>query len=370
MKIIITGGGTGGHIYPGISLAKALQKKNSENKIIFVGTNRGMEAELVPREGFQLYPIKVKGVQRRMCLENFYAILLFLGSLVSSFKLIRRFQPDLVIGTGGYVSSSVALVSSLMGIPTYLHEQNALPGITNKFLSLTCRKVFISFPGSKDYFYKKNKTVYYGNPVRENIWKGKRERLISQTNLKTKKKTILVFGGSKGAAVINHTFLSCLNKIDETFWNQWQVLMISGKEDYRNIIDRISQGRFSEIVAVLPYSYEIEDAYDIADLVLCRAGATTVAELTAKGLPAILVPYPYATGNHQLYNARFLEQKNAAVVIIEKELSEKKLAEVLSEMIKNEKKRNKIAQNSKMTGKREASDNIIQYIYDDLKNLK
>lgn len=367
MKIIITGGGTGGHIYPGISLAKTLQKRDSENKIIFVGTSRGMEAELVPREGFQFYPIKVKGVQRRMCVENLYSVLLFLGSLVSSFKLIGRFRPDLVVGTGGYVSGSVALVSSLMGIPTYIHEQNALPGITNKFLSLTCRKVFISFPESKDYFYKKNKTVYFGNPVRENIWKGKKERLISQTKLKIEKKTILIFGGSRGAGAINHTFLSCLNKIDETFWDQWQVLMISGKEDYRNVNDRISQERFREIIAVLPYSYEIEDAYDIADLVLCRAGATTVAELTAKGLPAILVPYPYATGNHQLYNAHFLEQKNAAVVITEKELSEKKLAEVLSEMMMNEKKREKIAQNSKMVGKRGASGDIIQCIYNDIK---
>ncbi len=367
MKIIITGGGTGGHIYPGISLARTFIKKDAKNELIFVGTNHGMEAELIPREGFQFHALKVKGVRRKLCLESFYAILLFFTSLVTSLKLIKKINPDLVIGTGGYVSGSVALISSIVGIPTFIHEQNAIPGITNKFLSLTCRKVFISFSESKDYFWKKNKTVYLGNPVRENIWQGNKNELIRKVGLSVSKKTILVFGGSKGARTINHTFLDCLNMMDESHWNQWQIMIISGKDDYTLVKEKLFHSKYRENIHVFPYLYKIEDAYDLADLVICRAGATTVAELTAKGLPAILIPYPHATGDHQLFNARLLEKKKAAVVITESELTEKKLAEKLSGFMKDEEKINVFAQNSQNIGKRQAAEEIVNLIYDNIK---
>ena len=363
MKIIITGGGTGGHIYPGISLARALQKRDEENEIIFVGTNHGMEAEIVPREGFQFLALKVRGVKRKICLESVYAILLFFASLAGSFKLIRTIKPDLVIGTGGYVSASVALFSSIMGIPTFIHEQNAIPGITNQLLSLTSRGVFISFPESKKYFWKKNKTVYLGNPVRENIWQGDKKKLIQRTKLDNAKKTILVFGGSKGASTINQTFLDCLNLIDESVWKSWQVLLISGKDDYIPIKEKIAHCKQKEVIHVLSYLYQMEDAYDLADLVVCRAGATTVAELTAKGLPAILIPYPYATRDHQLHNARYLENKKAAIVVPERELSGEKLAFELSRLLINDEQLNMLAQNSSRMGNRKAAEEMIDSIY-------
>ncbi len=370
MKIIITGGGTGGHIYPGISLARALQKRDEHNEIIFAGTSHGMESEIVPREGFQFFPLRVRGIKRKICLENIYAILLFFGSLITSFKLIKKIKPDLVIGTGGYVSGSLALISSLTGIPTFIHEQNAIPGITNQFLSLTSQTVFISFSESKKYFWKKNKIVELGNPVRENIWQGNKKNLIKETRLDSGKKTILVFGGSKGASIINQTLLDCLNLIDEIVWKRWQILIISGKDDYISMKEKITLSKYSEIVHLLSYLYQMEDAYDIADLVVCRSGATTVAELTAKGLPAILIPYPYATGNHQLYNARYLENKHAAVVIPQHELSEKKLSSELSQLLNNEEQLNVFAKNSAEMGNRKAAEEIINSIYYSIKKGK
>ena len=370
MKIIITGGGTGGHIYPGISLAKELKKKDKKNEIIFIGSNRGMESEIIPREGYQFFALKVKGIRRKICLENIFTILLFLDSMINSFKLIKNINPDLVIGTGGYVSSSVALLSSIMGIPTFIHEQNAIPGITNQFLSLTSRIVFISFSESKEYFWRKNKTVCLGNPVREEIWQGNKEELIKKIGMDSGKKTILVFGGSKGASVINKTFLNCLDLIDETAWNRWQILIISGKDDYVKVIERLTHCKYKKNIYALSYLYEMENAYELADLVICRSGATTVAELTAKGLPAILIPYPYATGDHQLYNARYLENKHAAIVIHQNDLSEKKLSLEISQLMFNEKRISMLAQNSKNMGKRKAAEEIINLIYKSVRKEK
>ncbi len=368
MKIIITGGGTGGHIYPGISLAHEFLRIEKTNEIIFVGTNQKMESEIVPQEGFQFFGLNVRGLERKICLNNLFSFFLFLCSLVTSCQIIKRFKPDLVIGTGGYVSASIALVSSLLGIPTFIHEQNIIPGITNQILSLTSKKVFISFPESKKYFWRKSRIVCLGNPIRESIGQGKKNRLIQETNLDIQKRTILVFGGSKGASIINKMVLGCLDLIDEKLWKEWQILILSGKEDYLNLIEKVAQSKYKEVVRVLSYLHHIEDAYDLADLVVCRSGATTIAELTAKGLAALLIPYPYATGNHQLYNARFLENKSAALVIKEEELTGKKLAEELSKLMQDKEKLALLARNSKRIGNCKAASNIVNAIYDYLKN--
>lgn len=364
MRIIITGGGTGGHIYPGISLAREFQSRDKNNEIIFVGTEHKMESEIIPQEGFRFLGLRVKGIERKFSLESLSALFLFLGSLFTSYGIIKDFKPDLVIGTGGYVSGSVALVSSLLGIPTFIHEQNVIPGITNQFLSLTGKKVFTSFPESAGYFWKKERIVFLGNPIRKSIWQGNKEKIIKENNLDSTKKTILVFGGSKGASTINKMVLHSLYLIEESIWLEWQVLIISGEEDFKNLTEKVTKSPFKETVRVLPYLHNIEDAYDLADLVVCRAGATTIAELSAKGIAAILIPYPYATGNHQLYNARFLESNLAALIIEEKELNREKLAAELSKLLTDNKRLDLLARNSKKLGKRKAAQDIVDNIYD------
>lgn len=364
MRIIITGGGTGGHIYPGISLAREFQSRDKNNEIIFVGTEHKMESEIIPQEGFRFLGLRVKGIERKFSLESLSALFLFLGSLFTSYGIIKDFKPDLVIGTGGYVSGSVALVSSLLGIPTFIHEQNVIPGITNQFLSLTGKKVFTSFPESAGYFWKKERIVFLGNPIRKSIWQGNKEKIIKENNLDSAKKTVLVFGGSKGAGAINKMVLHSLYLIEESIWLEWQVLIISGEEDFKNLTEKVTKSPFKETVRVLPYLHNIEDAYDLADLVVCRAGATTIAELSAKGIAAILIPYPYATGNHQLYNARFLESNLAALIIEEKELNREKLAAELSKLLTDNKRLDLLARNSKKLGKRKAAQDIVDNIYD------
>lgn len=364
MRIIITGGGTGGHIYPGISLAREFQSRDKNNEIIFVGTEHKMESEIIPQEGFRFLGLRVKGIERKFSLESLSALFLFLGSLFTSYGIIKDFKPDLVIGTGGYVSGSVALVSSLLGIPTFIHEQNVIPGITNQFLSLTGKKVFTSFPESAGYFWKKERIVFLGNPIRKSIWQGNKEKIIKENNLDSAKKTILVFGGSKGASTINKMVLHSLYLIEESIWLEWQMLIISGEEDFKNLTEKVTKSPFKETVRVLPYLHNIEDAYDLADLVVCRAGATTIAELSAKGIAAILIPYPYATGNHQLYNARFLESNLAALIIEEKELNREKLAAELSKLLTDNKRLDLLARNSKKLGKRKAAQDIVDNIYD------
>ena len=364
MRIIITGGGTGGHIYPGISLAREFQSRDKNNEIIFVGTEHKMESEIIPQEGFRFLGLRVKGIERKFSLESLSALFLFLGSLFTSYGIIKDFKPDLVIGTGGYVSGSVALVSSLLGIPTFIHEQNVIPGITNQFLSLAGKKVFTSFPESAGYFWRKERIVFLGNPIRKSIWQGNKEKIIKENNLDSTKKTILVFGGSKGASTINKMVLHSLYLIEESIWLEWQVLIISGEEDFKNLTEKVTKSPFKETVRVLPYLHNIEDAYDLADLVVCRAGATTIAELSAKGIAAILIPYPYATGNHQLYNARFLESNLAALIIEEKELNREKLAAELSKLLTDNKRLDLLARNSKKLGKRKAAQDIVDNIYD------
>ncbi|NLL61462.1 MAG: undecaprenyldiphospho-muramoylpentapeptide beta-N-acetylglucosaminyltransferase [Candidatus Atribacteria bacterium] len=368
MKIIITGGGTGGHIYPGISLAQEFKRRDGSNEIIFVGAEHKMEAEIIPREGFRFYGLRVKGIERKFSLANLSSLWLFLSSLITSYRIIKKFKPDVVIGTGGYVSGPVALLASLMGIPTFIQEQNLIPGITNQFLSLTVRKVLASFPESQKYFWRKNRVVFFGNPVRENTWQGNRANLIKKTKLSLNKKTILVFGGSKGASAINQTLLTSLKLIDKALWMQWQVLIVSGKEDYFNLKEEAVHSEYKGQVEVMDYLHQIGDAYDLADLVVCRAGATTVAEITAKGLAAILIPYPYATGNHQLYNARFLEANRAAVVITEEDLTDEKLARELVKLMSDQERLSAMAQNSKKLGKRGAARDIVEGIYDSIQS--
>jgi UDP-N-acetylglucosamine--N-acetylmuramyl-(pentapeptide) pyrophosphoryl-undecaprenol N-acetylglucosamine transferase len=333
IKAIISGGGTGGHIYPGISLAYEIKKRNANNKVLFIGTERGLESKIIPREGFNFKKISARGIQRKICFENIMAILIFIISLFQSFKIIKRYKPDLVIGTGGYVSGSVVLIAALLGIPTFIHEQNVIPGVTNKILSLISRATFLSFNQSKKYFSHQSKLILTGNPIRfKNIEINKRKD-YQKFNLDPLKHTILVLGGSKGSASINRAVVQGISKIAEIIKNKWQDLLISGQDDYSKIIKII--GKDNKIFFVERYLYNIEKAYSLSDLVICRAGATTLAEISAYGIPAILIPYPYATNNHQEINARILEREGAAIVMLEKNLSGEKLAKVFVDLIKD-----------------------------------
>lgn len=203
-----------------------------------------------------------------------------------------------------------------------------------------------------------------GNPVRKDIWQGDKTKILKENDLNINKKTILVFGGSKGARIINETILDSINLIHSTLLADWQVLIVSGKDDFEEYKRKLDKTGYKEIIRILPYIYQIGDAYDLADLVVCRAGATTIAELTAKGIASVLIPYPYATRNHQLYNALFLEKNLAAIVIKEEELTKERVADELSKLMKDNEKLCLLANNSKNLGRRQAAKEIVNCIYD------
>lgn len=365
LKVIISGGGTGGHIYPGISLAYEIKGRDINNDILFVGTERGLESKLVPREGFKIIKIKARGIKRKICFENLTAIVIFLVSLFQSYKIIKKYKPDIVIGTGGYVSGSVVLIAAILGIPTFVHEQNVIPGITNKFLSRITRTTFLSFNQSKEYFSNKAKLIFTGNPIRfKNIKQGI-GREYKKFNLDSSKKTILVLGGSKGAASINRAVLKGVDLIKDVIKNSWQVLLISGQDDYDNIMEIV--GEDNKILSIEPYLYDIEKAYLLADLVICRAGATTLAEIGAYGLPAILIPYPYATQDHQGINAKIFEREGAAISILEKDLSGEKLGQVLLNLLKNKDQLGIMARKSRKLSNVNSAAKIVDYISDYIK---
>jgi len=365
LKVIISGGGTGGHIYPGISLAYEIKDRDIKNEILFVGTERGLESKLIPREGFKIAKIKARGIKRKICFENITAIGIFLISLFQSFKIIKKYKPDIVIGTGGYVSGSVVLLASISGIPTFIHEQNIMPGITNKFLSRITRATFVSFNQSKKYFGNKANIIFTGNPVRFKNISQDTERESKEFDLDSLKKTILVLGGSKGAASINRAVLQGVNLIKDVIKNNWQVLLVSGQDDYDNIIKMV--GKDNGMFLVKSYLYDMGKAYAQADLVICRAGATTLAEIGVYGLPSILIPYPYATHNHQEVNARIFEKEGAAILILEKDLSAKKLAQILLDLLKNKNKLEMMAKKSRELSNENSSKKIVDYISDYIK---
>jgi len=367
LKVIISGGGTGGHIYPGISLACEIKGRDTNNDILFVGTERGLESKLVSREGFKIEKIKAQGIKRKVCFENLTAIVIFLVSLFQSYKIIKKYKPDIVIGTGGYVSGSVVLVAAILGIPTFIHEQNVIPGITNKFLSRITKATFLSFNQSKEYFNNKTKLIFTGNPLRFKNIKQDRDKDYKKFNLDSSRKTILVLGGSKGAASINRAVLGGIDLIKEVIKNDWQVLLISGQDDYGSIMKMVREDH--KMFSVESYLYDIEKAYSLADLIICRAGATTLAEIGAYGLPAILIPYPYATHNHQEVNARIFTRERAAILILEKDLSDKKLAQVLLDILKDENRLEMMARKSKELGNENSAKKIVEYISNYIKKI-
>jgi len=260
------------------------------------------------------------------------------------------------------VSGSVVLMASILGIPTFVHEQNVIPGITNKFLSRISRATFLSFNQSKEYFSNKAKKIFTGNPIRFKNIKQNMDKEYKKFNLDSLKKTILVLGGSKGAASINRAVLGGIDLTKDVIKNNWQILLISGQDDYDNIMKMVGENH--KIFSVEPYLYDIEKAYSLTDLVICRAGATTLAEVGAYGLPAILIPYPHATQNHQEVNARIFTREGAAISILEKDLSDKKLAQVLLDILKDKNRLEMMARKSRELGNENSAKKIVDYISD------
>ena len=325
MKVLIAGGGTGGHIYPALSIAGAIKRRETAVEFLFVGTMHGMEADLVPRAGYPLKTICLYGFQRRISWRNLKNIYLTGKSLWDMQKILRDFRPDVVIGTGGYVCGPVVWVAARSGIPTLIQEQNAFPGVTNRILSRVVDTVALGYKEAIPKFAGcKARVVVTGNPVREDLLTEKRETACRHFGFQADVPLLLITGGSQGARSINQAALTLYRRFGGK--KDLQILHITGQTDYNNIIhtlksDGISFNDATSGRIIMPYLHDMPKALAAADLAISRAGAIGLAELTLRGIPAILIPYPYASENHQEINARALEKNGAAIVIRDSELT-------------------------------------------------
>jgi UDP-N-acetylglucosamine--N-acetylmuramyl-(pentapeptide) pyrophosphoryl-undecaprenol N-acetylglucosamine transferase len=364
MRVLISGGGTAGHINPGLAIAKFIIQKDPLAEILFIGTEKGLEKNLVPREGFALETIKVRGFKRKISFDTIVAIKELFQGYMKAKKIIKKFKPDIVIGTGGYVCGPVVLNASRMRIPTLIHEQNAFPGVTNKILSRFVDAVAISFKESKNYFKSPKKLIHTGNPVRSDML-GIDKTVARQTlSLNSDKNLVVVVGGSRGAGKINETVINVIK--DYYNKNDCDIIFSTGELQFDSIIQQLGED-LAASVTVLPYIYDAGNTYTAADLIICRAGAITVSELEALGTPSIMIPSPNVTANHQEYNARALEREGGTVVILEKELTPELLYHQMISLLKDKEQLNKMSKNAKKMSITNATEKIYSIIMEIIK---
>jgi UDP-N-acetylglucosamine--N-acetylmuramyl-(pentapeptide) pyrophosphoryl-undecaprenol N-acetylglucosamine transferase len=356
MRVILSGGGTGGHIYPAVSIAKEIKKQYNDSEILFIGTEKGLESSIVPKEGFKLMKIKVRGFERKLSFANVAAVAESFTGLFTVSKIIKDFKPDIVIGTGGYVCGSVLLAAALLNIPTLIHEQNAFPGITNKILARLVDIIAVNFPEAKKYFPKNRKVMVTGNPIRSDMLSISKEEGLREFGFDRKLPVVFIVGGSRGARKLNESVMRIAKKCVEG--KSFQMLHMTGETQYDDILKRYAAENIAldtGYLKVMAYIYNMPYALAASDIIVSRCGASTLSEITALGKPSILVPYPYATDNHQEYNARALEKKGAAIVILDRDLNADILYNEIEDMLNRKEKVKEMAARSKELGRTDAA---------------
>jgi UDP-N-acetylglucosamine--N-acetylmuramyl-(pentapeptide) pyrophosphoryl-undecaprenol N-acetylglucosamine transferase len=350
LRVMIAGGGTGGHVYPGIAIAKEIKRRNPHAELLFVGTDRGLEGKLVPREGFPLRTITVSGLKGVGALKGLVGLLNIPRSLWESLKIVRQFQPHVVVGVGGYSSGPPVLMAALRGIPTLLQEQNAQPGLANRWLSYFCSRVATAFRECERFFGKK--AVLTGNPVRAEF-----RRMEAKADSGTF--VLLIFGGSQGAQALNNAMLEALKCLQPSFAKMFFVHQ-TGQKDYERVAKAYQAlGARSD---VRPFFTDMPDQFCRADLLLCRSGATTLAEITVAGKAAILVPFPAATDNHQQRNAESLVKAEAAEMILQRDLAGDTLAAKIEYYAHHPETLRQMEKNSLALGRPDSTELIVDLL--------
>lgn len=328
MKCLIAAGGTGGHITPGVAIANKLKELGHEVK--FLGTSTGMEVDLVPKAGYELKIISAKGLHRGFSLKNIKTIKCLFDGIKDVKKIIDEEKPDMVIGTGGYVTAPAIIAAIQKKIPSMIHESNALPGKTTTWLSKKVDCVAVGFEAAKERLKNGKNVVYTGNPTK---MQGAFNYEETRKKQNVTKPLVLVFGGSQGAKKVNETMISLIN---ETEIKDYQIIYATGPKNYDDIISRIKVQ--NENVKIEKYIYNMEEIMSASDIAVCRSGALTITELGIIGVPSILIPLPTAAENHQYYNAKTIEDTGAGIIIEEKDLSKETLENAIKEMLNNKEK--------------------------------
>lgn len=355
MRVLIAAGGTGGHIYPGIAVANEILRRDATSVVRFVGTARGLENRLVPKAGFELSLIESAGLKNVSLAAKVRGLLLLPKSILTARRLIQNFRPDIVVGAGGYVSGPVLLAAWWLGLPTLVMDSNALPGWTNRRLARFVDKATVSFQEALPYF--RGKGVFTGNPVRSEFFE------IPPKQRDANDFAVLIFGGSQGARAINEAMMAALPKLA----SKKEVLHVThqtGEADYDRVHAGYEAASWQERVEVKRYIDDMVSEFARADLIICRAGATTSAELVAAGKAAIMIPFPLAADDHQRKNAEALENGGAAKMILQKDLSGERLASELNSLIDEPNRITEMENASRKLARRDAAEATVQLMED------
>ncbi len=353
-RILIGGGGTGGHVFPAIAIADALKKVDPDIEFLFVGALGRLEMEKVPEAGYAIKGLPITGFQRRVTLKNLSFFCKLLRSMIRSRRIIREFKPDVAVGVGGYASGPILKAAARKGVPILIQEQNSYAGVTNRLLSHSARTICVAYEQMERYF-PADRIVLTGNPVRQHLMdlNGKQKMGLKEFGLETGKKVLLVVGGSGGARTLNQCIVEGLNKLDR---DDLQVLWQCGKYYHHEIKESVEKSGMKNIL-VLPFISKMESAYGVADVIISRAGAITISELCLTGKPVILVPSPNVAEDHQTKNAEALVSRSAALMVTDA-LAKEQLVDQMLDLMENEERKKELSKNIKKLGIPDASERI------------
>ena len=369
MRVIIAAAGTAGHINPGLAIANKIKEEEKDSKILFIGTTRGLENDLVPRAGYELKTIEAYGLSKKISFDNIKKMYRTLKGYGEAKAIIKEFKPDIVIGTGGYICGASILAAHRMKVPTLLHESNAFPGKAIKMLANKTDTILVSFQDAIPRIKKGKKVVFTGTPVKikkRNYGKEEKNNIIRATGLSENKPIVLVFGGSQGAKRINDTLIEIIQKEAN---KNYQVIWATGPKQYDIIKEKLEMANLNrnhiKNMKIIPYIYNMEELMNVVDVIVARSGAMTITEISNLGKPSILVPLPNVSHNHQLYNAKALEKVGAAKIILDHEINGEKLNKTIEEIILNQGNIEKMGENAFKISTTDTESKI----YKEIKNL-
>lgn len=367
MRVIIAAAGTAGHINPGIAIANKIKQEEKDSEIIFLGTTRGLENDLVPKAGYELKTIDAYGLSKEISVANLKKMLKTIKGVGAAKKLVKEFKPDVVIGAGGYICGAATLAANKYNVPVVLHESNAFPGKAVKMLAKKVDKILISFKDAEQRIKNANKIVYTGTPVKiskKEYSVNEKSEIIKNAGLSEIKPIVLVFGGSQGAQKINEAVIGILT---EKLNKNYQIIWATGPKQYDIIKNTLAENNLDieniPNAKIVPYIYNMEEIMNVSNVIVARSGAMTIAEISNLGKPSILVPLPNVSQDHQLYNAKVLEKAGAAQIILNNELTKGNLNEGINAIAMDANKMRTMGENAL----KEASYNVEDKIYKEVK---
>ncbi len=360
MRVILSGGGTGGHIYPAMAIAEQCKIDFPDSEFLYIGSERGLEKDIVPKSGMHFESIEITGFKRKLSWDNVRTIIRFFKGAAKAKKIITSFQPDIVIGTGGYVCGPVVYAAAKLGVPTLIHEQNVIPGLTNHFLSRYVDCVAVSFEGSEKQFPKAKSVVYTGNPRATAVANADAKEGFVSLGLPVDSRIVVVVGGSQGAKAINRAMIEMVPLIEQL--SGIHFIYVTGNTYYDSTSETIQKQnpQVPSNLKIVPYVHNMPEVLAATDLIASRAGASFLSEITSLGIPSILIPSPNVTNNHQEKNARWLLEEGAAELVLEQDLNGKSLYAQIEKIMKDPVRCEHMSNQSKRLGQPQSAQYILQ----------